>query len=627
MDFSSVTKVHIKTMADLDRLFSRLSKEKVFSFDTETSGKDKFSRLNYALLQPFGISFYHRGCAYWMEREMFDRPISRKNCLATLQKIFSLPIIKIAHNAPFDVNVLYKLGVKISEPIWDSRGMAALYDERDMEPTEKFKLKPLLKKYLGFEYEELDFKKSDISEYPFETRFEYACNDVIGTFHLAEFYYPGIKKQDLMRVFQIENSIIPVIAVMQRMGIDIDVGYLKKQKSKLIVRIGEIKEEIYELAGEEFNLNSPQQKAAILYEKLKLPIKGKTKGGVKGKKRPSTDKKTLAQINDIHPIVPAILKYQFLEKFSTTYLNRFLNDVVDGKLYGKLDPAGARSGRFSSSAPNLQNLIKEQKDDPSQDPEKIFWSRVIKHSVCAPKGYVLLCADYSQIEFRFAVHLSECLSLIKAYRRGDCDIHKETAAMILGKPVPQVTDAERYAAKAINFGTIYGQTIFGLAKTLGISKEKAEEYQRQYFKKVPEIREWMRETISKARKTGFVRSMSGRKRRLSYINSEDDTLRTHDERTAVNHPPQGGATGDLNKMALRTIWDDIQSGELGRLAKKVGKEIYPILDVHDEIVLCAPKEISKKVMERQKFLMENVVKLRVPLVVDCKITERWSEKG
>ncbi len=624
MKLEDIQRIHVETEDDLSKLYANIAKEKIFAFDTETTGDNQISRTHYALLDIFGISFGYKNMVYWIE--LFGKNDFKETALEWIKRIMALDAIKIAHNATFDINVLHKFGVPVLGTIWDTKVMANLYNENDLSEF-KLRLKPLTRKYLGWNVEELEFKKYDITDYAFDTRFNYSSNDSAACFHLANFFYKEIVKQKLFKVFDLECEVTPIVAEIERTGVCVDIPYLKRCRKILEKRLEMLEKKIFKLAGEKFNLNSSDQKAFILYTKLDMPVIKMTSGGkTRKKKKPSTDTDTLEKLNRrySHPILELMVRRSYIAKQLSTYIIPFAENAINGKLYFSLDQAGTVTGRFASYDPNLQNLTKEKdlKDDVELTAailEKIEISRMIKNSIYAPEGYVFVCADYSQLEYRLMVHFAKCVSLIRAFRKGDCDIHIETAAQIFGKVLARISDSERQVGKKCNFASIYGQGAQSLSDELGIPKDEAKKFLVQYFKRLPEIRKFIQDTISETRRLGFSETILGRRRRLPNINSKNKFNRAKAERQSVNAKVQGSATGDINKLALR----DLKRKLFNKLKKDVAAKI--VWNVHDEIGILCRKEHAEVIADKMKSIMENVISLRVPLVVDIEIKNRWAK--
>lgn len=357
---------------------------------------------------------------------------------------------------------------------------------------------------------------------------------------------------------------------------------------------------IYKEAGEEFNINSPKQLGVILFEKLNLPVIKKTKTGY------STNAEVLDILRNDHPIIELILKYRTVVKLISTYLEG-LKPLINGKterIHSTFNQMVTATGRLSSSDPNLQNI-----------PVRTEKGREIRALFLPGEGYdTLVSADYSQIELRILAHLSEDPALIKAFLEGE-DIHRFTAAEVLGKSIEEVTPTERSHAKAVNFGIIYGISDFGLSRDLGITRGEAKDYIDLYFSRYPKVKEYMDAMVAEAHETGMVRTMFGRVRALPDINSRNFNRRSFAERTAMNTPIQGSAA-DIIKLAMNQVAQRLETEQLkSRL----------LLQVHDELVLEVVTEEEAKVEALLADIMDSVVELKVPLIVDVHSATNWAD--
>ena len=404
-----------------------------------------------------------------------------------------------------------------------------------------------------------------------------------------------IKREGLEELYkEVELPLVYVLYRMEKRGVPFDRDYLQAFGRELEERAERLKKEIFEIAGEEFNVNSTKQLARVLFEKLGLkPIK-RTKSGY------STDVETLTTLAlQGHKIAELLLEYRKLTKLSSTFVKGILKHMDDsGRVHTTFIQTGTATGRLSSAEPNLQNL-----------PVSDEISKRIRHAVRAPDGYILVWADYSQVELRILAHLSGDENLIRAYREGK-DIHTETAKRLF--KVSEVTQELRRVAKTVNFGIIYGMSPHGLSERLRIPVKEAEDYINRYFEEFPRVKEYIEKTLQEAYRKGYVRTLFGRKRPLPELFSSNYNIKSFGERAAVNATIQGTAA-DIIKMAMVKLHDKLE---------KLGA--YMILQVHDEIVVEAPEEREEEVKELLKETMENVAKLSVPLTVDVNSGKHWS---
>lgn len=398
----------------------------------------------------------------------------------------------------------------------------------------------------------------------------------------------------------IEMPLIYTLYDMEKWGIKADKDALIEYGKKLGVRLEELEIDIYEYAGEEFNVNSPKQLGVILFEKLKLPVIKKTKTGY------STAAGVLEKLQDKHPIINLILEYRQLAKLKSTYADGLAEYIEeDGRIHSKFNQTIAATGRISSTDPNLQNI-----------PIKMELGRAIRKVFSPEEGYIFLDADYSQIELRVMAHMSGDEHLIEAYKQDD-DIHKVTASKVFHIPFDQVSPAQRNNAKAVNFGIIYGISSFGLGQDLNISRKEAEEYIDQYFKSYPKIKEFLDLQVEKGKEQGYVTTLFDRRRPIPELKSSNYMQRQFGERIAMNSPIQGTAA-DIIKIAMNNVNNEL---------KKKGFKSRLILQVHDELLIEAKKEEIDQVKEILVKEMKNATSLSVPLEVEVSTGHNWYEVG
>jgi DNA polymerase-1 len=396
----------------------------------------------------------------------------------------------------------------------------------------------------------------------------------------------------------IELPLIPILANMERIGISIDPAVLRKMSEEMGDQIQDLTQRIYEEANCEFNLNSPRQLGEVLFEKLNLPHKQK----LKKSGQYSTAVEVLEELAENYPLPRLILEYRQLAKFKSTYVDVIpeLIDPATSRLHTSFNQTGAATGRLSSSNPNLQNI-----------PVRSELGRKIRGAFVPEPGWWFVSADYSQVELRIVAHLSGDSGLVDAFTAGE-DIHRRTAAEVLGIPLASVTPDQRDRAKAVNFGIVYGQTPFGLAQQLGISNEEAADFIARYFARYPGVQRYIAEGLSLARDTGVTKTLFGRIRQHPEINSKNGMRRSIAERTAINSPIQGTAA-DIIKLAMIRIASDLEREKL---------RTRMVLQVHDELIFEVPEDeiqIQHKIRER----MQDVVQLRVPLTVNLKQGRNW----
>lgn len=418
-------------------------------------------------------------------------------------------------------------------------------------------------------------------------------------YKIYENLYPKLKEEDMETLYRdVELPLAEVLFSMEKAGFKVDIDALTATGEKYSEILKDYDEKIKELAGEpNLNVNSPRQLGEVLFDKLKIGKGKKTKTGY------STSADVLESFEDAHPVVPLILKYRKIQKLSSTYVEGFkpLIDRKTGLIHTSFNQTVTSTGRLSSKEPNLQNI--PVRDDEGKELRKFFVPR---------EGGVLVSADYSQIELRLLAAFSDCKPLIKAFNSG-ADIHTATAAKVFGVSADKVTAKERGSAKAVNFGIIYGISEYGLAKNLGISPMRARNYIETYFAEYPEVKEYMKKNVEFARKTGYAVTVLKRRRYIREINSANFNLRSFGERAAMNMPLQG-SSADIIKLAMINVHERL---------KKEGLKAQLILQIHDELIVDAPKEEREKVEKILKEEMEGAITLSVPLTVSVGVGENW----
>ncbi len=398
----------------------------------------------------------------------------------------------------------------------------------------------------------------------------------------------------------IEMPLVPVLARIEANGVCIDSAELRRQSAELSARMLSAQQKATELAGHSFNLDSPKQLQSVLFDELGLPALVKTPKG-----QPSTNEEALEAIAEQHELPRVILDYRGLAKLRSTYTDKLPEMVnpVTGRVHTSYHQSGAATGRLSSSDPNLQNI-----------PIRTDDGRRIRRAFIAPPGRKLMACDYSQIELRIMAHLSEDPGLIRAFEQG-MDVHRATAAEVFGRAPEDVTANERRAAKAINFGLMYGMSAFGLAKNLGIDRGQAQDYVALYFSRYPAVRDFMERMRTQAREQGYVETLFGRRLYLNDIHARNQNLRAGAERAAINAPMQGTAA-DIIKRAMVSV-DEWLAGHRARAQM--------ILQVHDELVFEADADFIDTLRAEVEARMSAAATLRVPLVVDSGVGDNWDE--
>ncbi len=603
----------VDTEAKFTKFLEKLAKQKYFAFDTETTGLDNF---NARLL---GLSFsWNAGEAYYAslakghttEVNLFNFEEKSAPGMHPWLKALA-PILendkqhKCGHNLKFDLKVLGGLGITVKGVVFDS--MIASYLLRP--DNRQHGLDAVSFTELGFtkiSKEELTGGKGknlDFASVTPERMASYSCEDADMSWRLAQKLAEELKEEKLTKIFNdIEIPLVGVLARLENNGVALDTKYLAKLDKHLDKEIEDVKAAVWELAGEEFNIGSVQQLRKILFEKLQISTDkiSKTKTGL------STGAAELEKLKGTHPIIDGIFEYRELTKLSSTYVKALplLINTATNRLHTNYNQTVAATGRLSSTNPNLQNI-----------PTRTELGRQIRKAFIADKGNRLLSLDYSQIELRIAAHLSGDPGMTHAFQN-NLDIHTATAAAINKVPLEEVTKDMRRAAKATNFGLLYGQGARGLSETAGISYAEAKAFIEKYFAEFTSIKAYIDNTVKQARETGYVETMFGRKRYLPEMNSSIAMVRKSAERMAVNTPLQGTAA-DIIKLAM------IEVDKM--LASEYDGQVKMIMQVHDELVFELPEKMVAELAAKLKVIMEGVAKLSVPLTVEAKAGENWEE--
>ncbi len=462
--------------------------------------------------------------------------------------------------------------------------------------------------YLGVEtikYEDVagkGAKQLGFNEIDLDVAAPYAAEDADITLRLHETLWQALGEVAALRsVYEdIEQPLVPVLLAMEEAGVLIDRDMLAKQSRALAGKMATLESEAHALAGGPFNLGSPKQLTQILFEELELPVVRKTPKG-----QPSTAEDVLVELASDYELPAVIIEYRGVSKLKSTYTDKLPEQINarTGRIHTSYHQAVAATGRLSSSDPNLQNI-------PIRTPE----GRRIRQAFVAPKGHVLLAADYSQIELRIMAHLSADEGLLDAFAK-DLDVHRATAAEVFGVALDDVTSEQRRSAKAINFGLMYGMSAFGLAKQLGISRGEAQEYVDLYFDRYPGVKAFMDDTRATAREQGYVETVFGRRLYLPEINARNGQRRQYAERSAINAPMQGTAA-DIIKQAMINLYAWLAGRSRGARM---------IMQVHDELVFEIEKSEVEPVRRKVVELMSSAAELRVPLKVEAGVGPNWDE--
>ncbi|MDD3518729.1 MAG: DNA polymerase I [Chromatiales bacterium] len=592
----------ILTQKDFEVLLKRLDEAELTAFDSETTS------LDYMQAQVVGLSFaFTPGEAFYLPlaHDYAGAPeqLDRDETLSRLRSwLEDARRPKLGHHLKYDRNVLVNHGITLAGIVHDSMLESYVLDAA----ASRHDLDTLSEKHLNhrtIHFEDVagkGAKQLTFNQVGVDEATTYAAEDADVTLKLHRRFWPRLKDEPaLRRVYEeIEMPLVPVLSRMERRGVRVDADRLFAQSHELAERMGEIERAAHEAAGGTFNLGSPKQIQEILFERQKLPVLRKTPTG-----QPSTAEDVLEELALDYPLPRLILDYRSLAKLKSTYTDKLPEriDPQTGRVHTSYHQAVASTGRLSSSDPNLQNI-----------PVRTEEGRRIRQAFVAPPGRVLLAADYSQIELRIMAHLSGDAGLLKAFAEGR-DIHRATASEVFGATPDTVTGEQRRAAKAINFGLIYGMSAFGLARQLGIERAAAQEYVDLYFARYPGVKVYMDETRARAKKQGYVETLFGRRLYLPDIGARNQQIRAQAERVAINAPMQGTAADIIKRaMLAMDLWIESENAPLAM-----------IMQVHDELVFEVDADAVDDVRGNIVEHMAGAAELAVPLVVDVGVGDNW----
>ncbi len=597
----------IKDVKAAKDLAAKIAKQELFVFDTETDS------LNPYELKIAGASFSFKSKeAYFVainpvrdSKDLFSADLSDRLPQDDFVKIFrpvfeNKKIKKVCQNGKFDISVMRSIGIEVNNFYFDT--MLASYV---LDPDQKHNMDALSEKYLKYKpiplSDLIGGKKdpSQIFDVKLDSLAEYSAEDADITYRLYEILSRELKKEKLEKLaYEVEFPLAPVLEDIEHVGFNVDKKVLKDLSKDLEILLNNYTKQIYKLAGEEFNINSPKQLQVILFNKLGLQSGKKTKTGF------STDARSLEFLKGEHEIIEALLDFRQITKLKSTYadsLQTMINPHT-GRIHTTLNQIAASTGRLSSNDPNLQNI--PIRTERGKEIRKAFIPR--------DKNYVILSADYSQIELRIMAGICKDEGLMKAFKKGE-DIHRSTAALVFMVDPKDVTADMRRKAKEVNFGILYGIGPFGLASRLGISQKHGKEIIDTYFNTFKRVKNFMDDAVASAREKGYAETLLGRRRYLRNINSKNRVVRQFEERVAINMPIQGTAA-DMIKLAMIKIHKE--------LTKRKTKTKM-ILQVHDELLFDAHKDEVKDLRPLIKELMENALPMEVPIVADTGIGDNW----
>jgi DNA polymerase-1 len=583
---------------------ARLQKSELFCFDTETTS------LNYMEAEIVGVSFAIKAgeAAYVpLTHDYVGAPeqLDREWVLEQLKPLLeSTRIKKVGQNLKYDMHVLLNHGIDLQGVAYDTMLESYVLNST----ATRHNMDALSEKYLQHKtihFEDIAGKGKKqlmFNQVAIELASPYAAEDADITLQLHQALWPQLSAESApCSVFtDIEIPLLPILANIEHYGALLDVDLLRQQSNELGKSCQALEVQAHELAGEPFNLASPKQLQAILFEKQGIPVVKKTPQG-----QPSTAEAVLQELAEEYELPRVIMQYRSMSKLKSTYTDALPLQVCarTGRVHTSYHQAVAATGRLSSSDPNLQNI-----------PVRTEEGRRIRKAFIAPQGKKIVAADYSQIELRIMAHLSGDKGLLAAFAQGE-DVHKATAAEVFGVSLSEVTSNQRRSAKAINFGLIYGMSAFGLAKQLHIGRQEAQQYVDRYFEKYPGVKAYMDSTREQAAEQGYVETLFGRRLYLPEINAKNGMLRQAAERTAINAPMQGTAA-DIIKRAMIDVHVWLSTSAI---------DVKMIMQVHDELVFEVAEEQLEAACESIKKIMQNAAQLDVPLIVDVGIGSNWDE--
>jgi len=593
----------ILDQAALDGWLARLQAAELIAFDTETTS------LNYLDARIVGVSFaVTPGEAAYIPLA-HDYPgapdqLNRERVLEQLRPLLEDPArLKVGQHLKYDLHVLANHDIALRGIRHDT-----LLQSYVLDSTTRHDLDSLAERHLNLRtihYEDVagkGAKQLHFNEVALEQAGPYAAEDADVALRLHRCLWPCLQAEpELRRLYEeLEIPLIPVLARMERLGVRVDASLLRQQSGELAQRLWVLEQQAYELAGERFNLGSPKQLQSILFERLGLPVSKKTPGG-----QPSTAEDVLQELALDYPLPRVILEHRGLSKLKSTYTDRLPEQInsCTGRVHTSYQQAVASTGRLSSSDPNLQNI-------PIRSPE----GRRIRQAFVPEPGWVMLAADYSQIELRIMAHLSGDDGLLQAFAAG-IDVHRATAAEVFGITPEAVSAEQRRSAKAINFGLIYGMSAFGLGRQLGIDRGEAQDYVNRYFSRYPGVKAYMDDTRHRAVAQGYVETVFGRRLYLPEIHARNAQNRQAAERAAINAPMQGTAA-DIIKRAMLAV---------DQWLSKSGLPVRMLIQVHDELVFEADPTVVEETGECIRGLMSGAAVLKVALEVDIGVGSNWDE--
>ena len=581
----------------LGQLARELSAVHSFVIDIETTGKDPM----YAELVGISLSCEPGKACYVPVGHKVGTQLPLPQVVERLKPLIEdQSIAKAAHNGKYDMMVLAQYGIELKNLGFDTMIAAYLLGEKALG------LKPLAFSKLGIEMTPISdligkgAKQISMAYVDIASAARYACDDANITGRLAQLLETELRKEGLWDLFaRVEMPLVPVLLSMERNGVALDIDSLWAMSQSVGQRMAELEIEIYNLVGHRFNINSPQQLGAVLFGELRLPGGRRTKSGY------STEASVLEGLKGIHPIIEPLLEYRQLSKLKSTYIDALpaLINYKTGRVHTSFNQTGTTTGRLSSSDPNLQNI-----------PIRGELGKQVRQAFIAGDDWLLLSADYSQIDLRAMAHLSQDSHLIAAFER-DEDIHSATASQVFGVRASEVTPDMRRVAKTVNFGVIYGMSEYGLEQATELSREEASSFINAYFEKYHGVKEYIETTKRLVRERGYVETVLGRRRYIPEVHSPNGQVRAAAERMAINMPVQG-TSADIIKVAMINLHQEME---------RRGLRSKMILQVHDELLFEVPPEELEEMGALAEEVMPQAMKISVPLKVEVKAGKNWGQ--
>jgi len=595
----------ITTITELDAFVERIRATGVYAIDVETTSTDPMLAnlvgisLAVSPIESAYIPIGHVGA----DQLMFEVVAKR------LRPVVTDPaIVGLAHHSKYDLTVLQRTGLLVTNVVFDTMIAAYLLNEKSVG------LKDLSFSRLGIEMTEItDLIGTGRAQITMDavqiaSASDYACADVESTFGLYDLFQPELENRGLdLLMREIEMPLVPILSRIEQTGVAIDLEYLGEFSKEISERLHEVENEIHQHAGRQFNINSTRQLATILFEELKLPAGKRTKTGF------SVDQQVLENLREEHPLVDLILEYRSLGKLLSTYIDALPASILPntGRVHTSYNQTVAATGRLSSQNPNLQNI-----------PIRTELGRRVRQAFVADRrpafqivpNSVLISIDYSQIELRLMAHMSQEPFLLEAFRAGQ-DVHRATAALVYGVPLDEVTSDMRRVAKTVNFGLLYGMQAYGLSRDTGMSRAESQAFIDQYWARLPKVREYHDRTLAFGREQGYVQTILGRRRPTPDLISSNPAHRAAAERMSINMPVQGTAA-DIMKIAMI-------SGDRALKAHRLPAAM--ILQVHDELVLEVSESAVPETIDAVRGAMESAFELDVPLITEASVGPNWNE--